>query len=424
MQVTVQKLSPVLVEFDVQIDATRVTAELEKSYTTVSRGAKIKGFRPGHAPRQVLSQVFGARIASEVAKRLVDETFPDAVAEQKVQPINEPSFEADRVVAAQPFSYKARFEVLPEVAEVNWEGLLAKRPKVEVTDEQIAEQLEKIRRQHATLEPITEARALAAGDVITMDYSIEVNGKTVPDAGSTGFVTELGSGRLLPDLEKGILGQQVGQTICIPMEMPKNHKNKKLKGKLATFRIVVKEAKVRVLPNADDEFAKDIGEFETLEALRTHIRGEVEKAQKEQGENVVAEQLVVALVKANTLVVPPSLVMQQMRITEQEIIQRARSMGSAPQSLGEELQAEVRADSEMKVRAGLLMAEIAKRNQIRIGDKEIEDALTELAAQAGQQVARLRAEYREQRKREMLIGMILENKVLELIQSKATIEEA
>jgi trigger factor len=154
------------------------------------------------------------------------------------------------------------------------------------------------------------------------------------------------------------------------------------------------------------------------------VQQKLEKVEKERTENAVAEQLVAELVKANPIEVPSSLVEQQAQITQQEILQRARTMGGAPQQLGDQLLAQVRAESEMKVRAGLLMAAIARTSGITIGDKEIEDGLTELAEQTGKNIAKLRAEYRDKQKRDMLIGMILENKVLDLIEAKAHIEEA
>jgi trigger factor len=178
-----------------------------------------------------------------------------------------------------------------------------------------------------------------------------------------------------------------------------------------------------VLPELDDEFAKDLGEYETLDALKAELRQSLEKSAKEQVENSVAEQLVLELVRANDVPVPPTLVERQMRITEQEIVARARNQGNQVTGVGDELRGKIRADSEVKVRAGLLMAEIAKKEGIKIGDAEIEEGLKELAEQTGKNVAKLRAEYREARKREMLIGMILENKVLDIIEAKAKIED-
>jgi trigger factor len=425
MQVTVQKLSPVLMEFDVEVDASRVTEELEKSFSTVARNAKIKGFRPGKAPRQVIAQVFGPRIAADVAQRLVDETFPKAVSEQKLQPVSAPAIEPQKIQSEQAFTYKARFEVLPEISDVTWEGLAAKRAKPEVTEEAIQSQIERLRREHATLEPVPNARATETGDVVTIDFVVKAGNKVIPEAGTQGFQVELGAGRLLKEIEGAVSGKKVGDVVSVDVPMPKNHPHPKLKGKTATFEITLKDAKTRVLPAADDELAKDVGDFENLDALKASIRSELEKAQKEQSDNSVAEQLVAALVQKNEVVVPSSLVEQQMRITEQEILQRARMSGNnGARGLGEELREQVRVDSEMKVKAGLLMAEIAKKNQMKIGEPEIEEALKELAEQSGKPVAKVRAEYAEAKRREMLIGMILENKVLDLIESKANIEEA
>jgi len=423
MQVTVQKLSPVLVEFDVVVDAERVHAELEKSYSSVGRSARVRGFRPGKAPRQVIAQLYGSRIASEVAQRLVDETFPQALSERQIQPINAPAIESQPVAPDQPFGYKARFEVLPEIAQVNYDHLHAKRSVIDVTDAQIAEQIERIRREHSTLEAMTEDKVIDNADVVTIDFTVSVGDRIIRDAGAQDFTVEIGAGTLLKEIESVIIGKRAGEQVTAELDMPAEHRHPKLRGKRVHFKISIKNVKVRILPGVDDEFAKDVGDFETLELLRENVREQLTKAEKERIENSVAEQLVADLVKSNPIEVPSSLVDQQIKITEQEILQRARSMGNAPQGLGDQLQAQVRAESEMKVRAGLLMAAIAKSSGINIGDKEIEDGIAELAEQTGKNVAKLRAEYREKQKRDMLIGMILENKVLDLIEAKAHIEE-
>ncbi len=424
MQVNVQRLSPVLVEFDVQVAADRVKTEVEKAYLNVAKSAKVRGFRPGKAPRKVLSHVFGPRIAADVAQRLVDETFPQAVSEHKLQPVSSPAIEPQKLIDNQPFSYKARFEIIPEIAEVKYEGLEAKRDKVEVADAEIDEELSKLRREHATLETPKTPRAAAKGDVAVIDFTVSVDGETIAEAGANDFQVELGGGTLIPSIEEALLGKNGGDTAQAEVDMPAQHPHPKLKGKRAIFHLTLKDLKERVLPEADDEFAKDVGEFDTLDALRQNLKGKLEKHKKQESDNALAERLVIELVKANPIPVPPSLVERQMRMTEQEIVSRARAQGQSVSGVGDELRAQIQADSETKVRAGLLMAEIAKRETIKIGDQEIEDGLKELAEDTGKNIAKLRAEYRDAKKREMLVGMILENKVLDIIEAKAKIEEA
>ncbi len=423
MQVTVQKLSPVLLEFDVQVDADRVHSEVDKAYGALSKTARVKGFRPGKAPRKILRTMFGSRVAADVAQRLVDDTFPKAVAEQQVQPISQPAIEPQQLVDNQPFSYKARFEVIPSIAEVKFEGLEAKRPKVEASDEQVAAELEKMRRALSTLESPAEERSARKGDVATVDVEVSVGDEVVPEAGAQDFQADLGEGNLLPEIAAALEGKKVGDAAEANVTMPAGHPLPKLRGKQAHFKLTIKELKTRVLPELDDEMAKDAGEFDTLDDLKKALKEQIEKALKEQSENKVAEQLVVELVKANPIPVPESLVQQQMKVTEQEILQRARAQGQNAQNLGEELRQQVRTDAEVKVRAGLLMAEIAKKEGIKIGNAEIEEGIKELAEQTGKNVAKVRAEYSGQKQREMLVGMILENKVLDIIEGKAKIED-
>lgn len=423
MQVNVQRLSPVLVEFNVEVAAERVHAEVDKAFSALARSAKVRGFRPGKAPRKVLSHLYGNRVAADVAQRLVDETFQAAVAEQKLQPISSPAFEPQKLEDNQRFTYKARFEVLPTIESVTYEGLAGKRPKVAATEEQIAAELEQVRRAHSTLETPADPRPVQAGDVVTLDVAVEIAGKVVPEASSQDFQADLGANNLIPAIAEALLGQSVGATVTAEADLPSAHPIPKLRGAHAHFRLTIKDAKARVLPALDDELAKDVGEFETLDQLKAQIKSSLEKGLKEQADNALAEQLVVELVKANPIPVPQALVEQQMRATEQEILGRARAQGNDARGLGEELRARVRADAEVKVRAGLLMAEIAKKQGIKIGKAEIDEALTELSAQTGKNVAKLRAEYAEPKQREILIGMILENKVLDIIEASAKIEE-
>ena len=423
MQVTVQRLSPVVVQFNVEIDSDRVKTEVDKAYSNVAKNAKVRGFRPGKAPRRVLSHVYGPRIAKDVADLLVEETYQKAVSDQKLQPVSNPAIERKALVEDQPFSYTVRVEVLPTIESVKYEGLEAKRVKNAVTDENVKAEIDRLREAHATLEEPKAARAAQKNDMATIDFEVKVDGEVIEDAGASDFQVPVGRGQLLAAIETAIEGLSLGESKEVDIPMPGNHPHKQLRGKTAHFKITLKGLKERVLPTADDEFAKDVGDFETLAALEKNIREQLEKQAEEASENALAEGLVLELVKANPIPVPPSLVERQMQITEQEIITRARQQGGQVGQLGDELREKVRADSEVKVAAGLLMAEVAKKESIQIGNAEIDKGLEELAAQSGKNVAKLRVEYREPQKREMLIGMILENKVLDIIQAKAKIEE-
>jgi trigger factor len=292
-----------------------------------------------------------------------------------------------------------------------------------VDDAEIEKELDELRRANSTLESPAEARPAHAGDVVTIDFEVAVEGQVVPGAGAKDFQVELGSGQLLEAIDQALIGKSVGEKAEANVDMPAGHPHPALSGQASVFQIEVKDLKERVLPAADDEFAKDLGEFQTLDELKADIRKQLEARKKEESDNTLAERLVAELVKVNPIAVPPTLVERQMRLTEQEILYRARAQGGQVGGLGEELRQKVLEDSEVKVRAGLLMAAIAKQEGIQIGNEQIEEGLNELSKQTGKNVAKLRVEYSEPRRREMLVGMILENKVLDIIEAKAKITD-
>ncbi len=423
MQVAAEKLSPVLLELAIEVEAGKVNEELAKAYSQLGKRAKIRGFRPGKAPRKVLAHLYGPRIQQDVAQRLVDQTYQDAIGQQKVQAVSQPRIEPSEVKDNQPFSYKARVEIVPEIESVNYDGFEVKRPSTKVTEEALNEQLEGLRRANSTLEPPKKKRGAKEGDMLTIDFEVLVDGEVVEGAGAKDFDVELGKNQLLPNIEQAVLEKKSGESATAEVAMGDAHPNLQLRGKTAQFKIEIKDLKERVLPDLDDEFAKDLGDFDGLAALREELSKDLEKRLIEQADNAVAEALVAKLVEANPIAIPPALVQQQNQLSEQEVLAQARARGQQVRGLPAELRESIQKDSETKVRAGLLMAEIAKKEALKIGDKEIEEGMTELAEQTGKNIAKIRAEYRDPKKREMLVGMILENKVLDIIQSKAKIEQ-
>lgn len=423
MQVTVSRISQVVLELQIDVPADAVKAEVERQYSTLAKKAHVKGYRPGKAPRPVLKTLFGSQVENDVAQSLVNTTLPQALSKENVTPISQPTVvDASRVSQDSPFTFKARMEVQPELATVKFEGFTLYRPKVEVTDAQVDEQIEGLRQRHATLKSPEPARPVKAGDVVTIDFTLKVDGKEIKDGGGEGIQLEVGAGQALPELDAALLGKNVGDSFEAESTFADNHPRKDFQGKKGTFGVKLTDVKERELPKVDDEFAKDVGNFGTLVELRADIHTRLEKMAKERSETAVAEQIVVKLNEENPCEVPPSLVLQQAQMLQQELAMQARRSGQRfSQAQAEELGRAVLADAERKVRAGLVMAGIAKANQFMVNDDDIEKGLAELAAETGKNVAKLRVEYREKSKRDILVGMILEDKILDFIESKSTI---
>jgi trigger factor len=409
-------------ELAVEVPVETVKQEVEKAYTTLSKRAHIKGFRPGKAPRDVLKRLFGPQVANDVANAIVSNTLPQALTEKNVQPVNQPQVEAGKVAADTAFAYKARFEVQPDIETVTYEGFELYRPKVQVDEKAVEEQLDLLRQRHAQLKAPEPARAAKAGDVVTIDFTLAVDGKEVKDGGGQGVQLELGAGQALPELDTALTGKNVNDKVKADAKFADNHPRADFKSKTGTFDVTITDLKEKVLPALDDEFAKDLGSFQTLVELRADIHTKLEKNAKDRAETALAEQIVQKLNENNPCDVPPSLVEQQCRIMEQEIMMQARRVGQRfSQEQAQSLHASIHADAERKVRAGLLMAAIAKKHEFKVTDEDFEKGLAELAEETGKNVAKVRAEYRDKSKRDILIGMILEDKILDFLESKSKI---
>jgi trigger factor len=411
-------------ELSVQIPADSVKAQVDKAYVTLGKRAHVKGFRPGKAPRDVLSRLFGPQVANDVANAIVNDTLPKVLTEKNLTPVSQPAVEAgESVDPKKAFSYKARFEVQPDIENVKFEGFELFKPKVEVADSAIDEQLEQLRQRSAALKAPEPARPAKKGDVVTINFTLSVDGKEIKDGGGEGVQLELGAGQALPEIDTALTGANNGDKVSAEHTFPAEHPREDFRGKKGVFAITVADVKERVPPTLDDEFAKDIG-FDTLVALRADVHTKLEKALTDRAETVVAEQIVAKLNDQNPCDVPPSLVEQQCRIMEQEVVMQARRAGQRfTKEQAETLHHAIHADAERKVRAGLLMAAIARKNEFKVTDEDLEKGMQELAAETGKNVAKVRAEYREKAKRDILIGMVLEDKILDFIESKSKIVE-
>ncbi len=421
MQVNVEKLSPVLVEFQIEVPAAQVRSEVDKAYVVLQRSAKVKGFRPGKAPLNVLAHLYGGRIHADVAQRLVDSTLNQALSDKQVQPLSQPAIAPSELKPAEAFTYKARFEVRPEIDVVNWEGFEVTRPAVLASEAAIDAEIVRLRREHSTLQTPDPERPAKKGDAATMTFTLEVDAASASGDKPQEIETEIGAGEVFKEIDEALEGMSPAGHKDVEIVFSDRHVNQEFRGKKGIFHITLKDLKERILPEVDAEFAKDCG-ADDLAALRVSLKEKIEKDLKQKASDNLAEQLVAELCKANPIPVPPSLVEQQSRMTQQELVTAARRQGQRLDS-SPELNARVRADSEMKVRAGLVMAEIARIKQVQVTEQDIEKGYLELAEQTGKNVAKVKAEYRDAKKREMLIGMILEDKILDLVEGAAKITE-
>ncbi|HKU36611.1 MAG TPA: trigger factor [Polyangiales bacterium] len=420
MQSHVETLSPVLVEVKVEVPWQKVAEDLESAYRIMQRKAHIRGFRPGKVPREVVKNVLGKSIRADVTAELVRQSLGKAVEEHKLEPVAYQDLTPANIQDGAPLTFTAKLEVRPKIESVDSSGIEVERAIDAIQESAVDAEIDRMRERAAELITPEPARASQAGDVVTVDLKVSVDGEDRPAMGGAGRKIELGSGKLLPDLEAGLTGVEIGQTREIRVQFPDDYGYDELKGKAALFNAVVQNIQAKELPAIDDELAKDLG-HDSLDALKQSIRERFEKEARERADSAVREAVVEKLVDKNPVPVPPSLIDQELRSMLEQYL-RLQYMFGQQGEIDEALQKDFRERAERKVRAGLLFGAIARAENIEVQEADLEARIRELAERSGKHVAKVRAEYQGEQKRSLEL-QVLEKKLLEYLVSRATIKD-
>ncbi|MDH5674181.1 MAG: trigger factor [Myxococcales bacterium] len=415
-----EQKSPVLVEVRIEVPWSRVNEQLEKAYRSVQKTARIRGFRPGKAPRSVIKQLVGKSVQQEVAASLVEESLGAAVDEHSLQLVAVPRLDQPKVVDGEPLRFTAEIEVRPKIEQVNLEGLTAKRPVQTVGDETVEQELQQLRERQAEISTPEPPRPAAEGDVVTLDLEVEVEGQPRPEFGSQDLQTQVGSDDLLPAIAALIPGAAVDEQRDTDFVFPDDHSSEELRGKSALFRVRIKAIQERVLPELDDEFAKDL-EVDSLEALRQQIRERRQKYLDDQSERAVRDALFDALVANNPIEVPPSMVEREVQRALAEL-QRLQSMLGQALPSSDFFGEAAMERAQRSVKLSLLLARLAEQENMDVDEAAIEARLGEIAEQSGKHPAKVRAEYQGEA-RAQLANQILHQQLVELLLKRATIED-
>lgn len=421
MQSQVDQISPVVVKVKVEVPWAKVNENLEGAYRNLQRTARVRGFRPGKVPRHVVKNLLGKSVEQEVTSRLVEEGLAEAVREHSLEPVSMSEMDPPTLAHGQPLSFTAQLEVKPKIESVDTSSLDVERKLEAPTEAEIESEIERLREQNSEVVAVEPARPAAQGDILTLKLDVSVEGEPRPDLSSDDTRATLGEERLLPELEAGLTGARVGDDKEIALTFPEDYGHEALRGKSASFKITVKEMHTKVLPEVDDEFARDL-DHESLAAMREDIRKRLHDAAERKAESLLREQVIDKLIDANPVPVPPSLIERQQQAMLSELFQLQQMFGRQL-PFDAEMQSGMQQRAERKIRAGLLLGAIADQEKIDVSDQDLEAKLTEIAEQSGKHVAKVRAEYQGER-RESLRSQLLQDKLLEYLLSRATITDA
>lgn len=422
MQSEIREISPVLVEVTVEVPWDRVAKDLDETYREIGKTARVRGFRPGKVPRNVVKQVYGRQVAAQVTGTLVEQGLMEAVKEHELHIVAQPEMdEAPQLKQGKPFTFKAKVEVRPKIEQVHTEVLEAWQRPIEIPSEEVDAEIEKLRNQHAEIQAPEPMRGAEAGDLLTIDYTVSVDGEVKEGLGAEGRQVEISDEHLLPALKEGLLGMKPDEQKTVEVAFEDDHPNADLRGKTAEFAITATALHEKLLPEVDDEFAKDCGDYETLLELRLKVREELEDVAKRQAEAELKDQLIDSLIEHNDIPVPPSLIQQQQQMMMYEMAQLMQLAGQqgAP---GADFFAGIEQRAKRRVQAGILLGSLARQEGIEVTEADVDAKFQEIAERTGKHVAKVRADYQEAQ-RDALESQLLEEKVMAWLSQHAKIHE-
>jgi trigger factor len=424
MQITIEDISPVEKRVDFEVPWPEVAAKLDKAYDKLRREVRLKGFRPGKVPRQVVEKLYKARVESDVAREVVELAITQAIREKQIAPIVPPTVDKLELKINEPLKFSARVEVRSQVTPKDYTGVRVSRRPAKVTDEEVQKALEGYQRRFTEFKVVEDRKETAADDRLT----VEVHGRVGEHKIKTRTISvdlddENAAG--LPGLSQRLRGVPVdAQGLEVKYQVPADSPVKAFADKEVSLRVTVKEARSRKVPALDDELAKDTGEADTLEDLRKKLRERLVEAENQRIKREMSIALVKDIVKANPFEVAPSLVdryAEDMVIrTKTQLMMMGIDVESGAFNDAEMLK-EVRPEAEAEAKANILVHAIGEREGIEATEGDVQKRIAEIATQRGESSKKLRAELEESGRIVGVKSQIVYEKTVDMLLGQAKI---
>ncbi len=421
MQVSIETLEGLERRMTVQIPSEQVTEAVEKKLKDLSKTVRIDGFRPGKVPLKVVQQKYGVPVRQEVIGDVIESSYQEALVQEQVRPAGVPSIDSISSEEKEDVSYTATFEVYPEVEDLQLESIEIEKPLVEITDQDFEAMLQKLREQRKGWK---ETRAAAKkGFQVMVDFEGRIDGELFEGGAGKDMPIEIGAGQMLPEFESGLEGIKVNEERLVEVNFPEEYHGEDVAGKKAEFTLKASKISKPELPEIDAEFAKAFGiEDGDLDKMRSDIRANMEKEKNDRLKSHLKNAVMTKLLAKNSIIAPSAMVTGEIKSLR---VQAAERMNKDPASMDEasfpnELFAE---EATRRVQLGLLIAEVIRKEEIKLDQAKVESAIEEMAVSYEQPDQVLNYYRQNKQARSGLESMVLEDQVVGHILDKASVTE-
>ena len=423
MKVNVEDVSEIQRRLAVEVPAETVNKEFERAYNRLRPQVKVKGFRRGKAPNSILAREYGDEIRDEVLRNLIVTTLDEAVKEVEGELLLKPQVESTgELKEGSPFSYTALLDLWPQFELPKYKGLRLERPSVEVTDEEVEEQLEALRKHFSVIDELEEERPVEKGDVAVVSYTAVIDGEEVEELSEEDYYLEVGSGNLHEKVEEALVGMNRGDEKSVTVSYPEDAINALVAGKEVEYRVVVKDIKQRVLPELDDKFASQVNpNFKTMDELKERLRDQIRRDKEEAAQRALVRQLLDQIVDSVDFPVPERLIQSKLDQMVDNIRAHFEERGVEFSRAGiseERLRENMRQDAIEQIKTEMVLDRIAEQEGISLSDEEIDRYINQYASQS-----QVRREDVEQAVLLHVLPKLIANKTVTYLLDQAEIVE-
>jgi len=431
MQVSTERLDKKQVELTIEVDEQKFEEGLKHAYKKIVKKVNIPGFRKGKVPRKILEQRFGVEVLFEDA---IDYVMPQAYLEaldtldETIIPVGKPEIDITQLEANKPFIFKAKVEVKPEVELGEYKGLELEKLNTAVTEEDVTNELENLRQRHSQLEVMGEDVEIENEDNVVIDFVGKQNG--IPFEGGTAedYTLKVGSGSFIPGFEEQLIGMKLGEEKVIEVTFPEEYHSNELAGKLATFDIKIKEIKRKMLAELDDEFAKDVSEFETLQELKVDVENRLREKNEDNAKAHLKKQAVEKAAQNAEVDIPQAMIDTQIDNIIQDFDYRLRMQGLSlnkyleySSETMESIREKYQDDAKKVVKEQLVLEAIAKVENTEALESDIEKEIERLAEVYKQEPEKVKEILEKQGQIDAVKHSIIIDKAVDLIIANAKV---
>jgi trigger factor len=422
--VKIEDISPVKKKLSFDIPWTDVKNELDNVYRKVGRTAKVKGFRPGRIPRAILEVYYREQAEEETVSNIVNRYFWETMNERKIPSVTQPQIEQQGIVKERDFTFSATIEVEPTIDPKDYRGLHLDKEDPAVTEEEFEARLKSIRQMFATMEDISEDRGIADGDFVILDYSGYMDGEPVKELTAENYLLEIGSKTFVPGFEEQLMGAKKGENKSLTVTFPDTYHVSNLAAKLVVFSVAIKEIRVKIVPEMDDNFIKNFEKYGSIDVLKADVRKNLEEEKRRKSEAGFEKYINTEILSRNDFEVPESYIERQIYYMMLDTQRRMVSSGMDPKKAAEfgiKLRDQFREEATRIVKAGLLIRSIAKKEDISVTTDEVDAKIREIAAQRRQDYESLKKSLEKDGLIEDIESEIISKKTYEFLSANATI---